>query len=100
MKRKPFSLRLTMVQIVRLSLASYLLTVAALVAIRYAGGAWIGHGAVPAWTWLVALLVPVLDLLLGLGLWHGSRRLQPARPLLFSGLVLAAFAAWTLWTWR
>ncbi len=100
MSRKPFTFRLTIPQIARLSLLSYLLTVAVLVAIRYLDGGWIGHGVVPAWAWAVGLFIPTLDLLLGFSLLQSSRRMSVARPPLFAGLILGLFTAYTLSTWR
>ena len=100
MKPRPFSFRLDSRRIVNLSLASYLLTLAMLLAIRYAGGVRPAHGAVPVWAWWTGLAVPGLDLLLGLEVMRNTRRLGLARPLLLSACVLGLFAAWTLWTWR
>jgi hypothetical protein len=80
-------------------LASYLLTIIALIVVQRAVPAWIGHGTPPAPAWAVALVVPAADLILGL-LLLGSGRPRLARAPLFSGVVLAAFAAWTVWGWR
>jgi len=99
-KRRPFTIRLTPALIVKITLASYLLTIGVLLAIRYAAGGWIGHGPAPRSVWAIGLAVPLADLLFGLDILRATRRLALAKPLLFSGVVLGLFAAWTLWSWQ
>ncbi len=99
MRLRSIFLRIGARQVINLVLASYLLTIVVLIAVQRAVPTWVGHGTPPAPAWVIALAVPAADVVLGL-LLLGSRRARLARAPLFSGAVLAAFAAWTVWGWR
>jgi hypothetical protein len=100
LRRKIIRIRIAARQVINWILASYLLTILVLILLQRFARGWFGHGTPPAPAWIIALLIPASDIVLGLLLLRAERRLRLARAPLFSGLILAAFAAWTLWGWR
>ncbi len=100
MRRRTLRIRITARQVINWMLASYLLTIFVLIGIQRLAPGWVGHGVPPAPAWIIALIVPASDIILGLLILRANRRFRLARAPIFSGLVLAAFAAWTLWGWR
>jgi hypothetical protein len=100
LRRKIIRIRIAARQVINWILASYLLTILVLILLQRFARGWFGHGTPPAPAWIIALVIPASDIVLGLLLLRAERRLRLARAPLFSGLILAAFAAWTLWGWR
>ncbi len=100
MKRNPLKIRLTGPQIVKLTRWSCVLEIGMLLVVKCTNGEWIGHGPIPRDAWVMGLVVPGCDVLLGLDILRQTRRFRLARPLLYAGLLLTVFGALVLWTWR
>ena len=89
-------IRLTGRQVINWSLISCVAELAILIALMPGRDG----GAVPSATWAVAMVVPGVDVLLGLRLWQVMRRFALARFPLFTGVLLALLGAWTVWGWE
>ena len=100
MRHRSIRVRISARHVTNLVLASYLLTIFVLIAMQRLVPAWVGHGVPPAPAWIIAFAVPAADFCLGVMLLGGRRRLGLARVPLLSSVILAAFAAWTVWGWR
>jgi hypothetical protein len=100
LRRKTLRIRINARQVINWILASYALTILVLILLQRFARGWIGHGVPPAPAWIIALIIPASDIVLGLLILRAEGRLRLARAPLFSGTVLALFAAWTVWGWR
>jgi hypothetical protein len=99
-KRARVSLRLTGRQIINISLASWIATLAVLIVLRQVGRSAGVLGQLPPGYWAAGMAVPAFDLLLGLAVLRATRRVFLARFPLLSSIVLALFVGYTLWSAR